>query len=283
MIVDKNLSIMQDSGWADVRIPAILNSPSQCYFPPNPLPGTNTRQGLRGLASVFVVTSHLSLCFARRLVVPCCAAGGDATRTPALFQYPIFRLISSGHSWVAVFLILLGFVNALKPLKLARSGQIEASLQSLATAALRRTFRLVLPATAATMLSWAACNLGLYERARLSDAFWLYTSTPQMSGSWCAAVEDLVVNLRRTWLLQVDNVYDQPQWALVYLLQGSMMVFMVLLATVSLTARWRATALGFMAWWSFDWSWSLDDRTCHSALPFPSHFTVSRCVQANIL
>ncbi|MCJ1396942.1 hypothetical protein MMC11_000134 [Xylographa trunciseda] len=216
---------MQESGWAD---------------------------GLRGIASVFVVSSHLVLCFARRLVVPCCSSD---ERTVALFQRPIFRLVAQGQAWVALFFILSGFVNALKPLKLARAGQIETALTNLSLSSFRRTFRLMLPAATATVLSWFMTQLGAYEIGRQSNAYWLYTYTPLPSSSWGMALEDLVDGLRATWTIGVINTYDQPQWALIYLLQGSMMVFCALLIVVNLTPLYRTLTLGIFALWSFDWSY----------------------------
>ncbi|MCJ1282593.1 hypothetical protein MMC26_001918 [Xylographa opegraphella] len=225
---------MQDSSWAD---------------------------GLRGIASVFVVSSHLVLCFARRLVVPCCSSD---ERTVALFQRPILRLVAQGQAWVALFFILSGFVNALKPLKLARAGQIETALTNLSLSSFRRTFRLMLPAATATVLSWFVTQLGAYQMARQSNAYWLYTYTPLPSSSWIAALEDLVNGLRATWTIGVINTYDQPQWALIYLLQGSMMVFCALLIVVNLTPLYRTLMLGSFAMWSFDWSYKHFDRKYRS-------------------
>ncbi|KAL9121298.1 MAG: hypothetical protein Q9187_002141, partial [Circinaria calcarea] len=196
------------------------------------------------------------LCVARRLVIPCCAADGKSV---LLFQRPIFRLVAQGHAWVAIFFILSGFVNALKPVKLARSGDVETALFNLAVSSFRRSFRLALPAAAATVISWALCQFGAYELARHSDAFWLYTNTPAPSMSWGTAIEDLVNGLRATWTFEATNPYDQPQWALIYLLQGSMMVFTALLITVNLTPFYRTATLTLFSLWSYDLSYKLRD------------------------
>lgn len=161
---------------------------------------------------------------------------------------------------MALFFILSGFVNALKPIKLAKSGQIETALSNLAVSSFRRTFRLMLPAAAATLLSWTLCQMGAYEYARHGDAYWLYTYTPGASSTWGTALDDLVVALGRTWTLGEVNYYDQPQWALVYLLQGSMMIFCALLVTINLRPTWRLVCLGIFALWSFDWSYKIRDR-----------------------
>ena len=205
------------------------------------------------------------LCFARRIVFACCADDGSTL----LFQRPILRLVAQGQAWVALFFILSGFVNALKPIKLARAGNVESALSNLALSSFRRTFRLMLPAAAATTISWAICQLGAYEIARNSDAFWLYRYTPGPSESWGTAIEDLVNGLRATWTFGITNPYDQAQWALIYLFQGSMMIFTALLITVNLTPFYRSLTLILFAFWSFDLSYKFRDRKLHP------HFLIS--------
>lgn len=160
---------------------------------------------------------------------------------------------------MAIFFILLGFVNALKPIKLARARQPDTALSNLAVSSFRRTFRLVLPATAATILSWTACQLGMFETSKNGDAFWLYTYAPSMSASWGTAIEDLVGALRSTWTIFDSNPYDQPQWAMIYLLLGSIFVFCALLMTINLTPIYRTTILVLLAAWSLDWSHKFND------------------------
>lgn len=212
--------------------------------------------GLRGIATLGVVSSHLVLCFHRELVLPCCGADGH---TPLLFQRPILRLISMGHSWVAVFFVLLGLVNSLKPLKQARAGKSEGALVDLASSSFRRVFRLMLPATLATLVPWVFCQFGLMENARKGDAWWLYTNTPPPSPNWIQAFRDLWTAVSNTWKFEGDNLYNQPQWTMIYLLQGSMMVFAVLLIVVQLTARWRTVALLVFSLWSISLSARLGD------------------------
>jgi len=154
----------------------------------------------------------------------------------------------------------MGFVNALKPLKLARSGQVEEAYNKLASSLFGRIFRLVLPATAATIISWSICNMGLYKRASLSDAYWLNENTPLPSSSWPHAFADLLDGLTSTWMFGVENQYDQPQWALVYLLQGSVMIISVLLLVTSMTTFWRTVTLAILSIWSLNWSWMIGDR-----------------------
>jgi hypothetical protein len=206
---------------------------------------------------LFVVSSHVVLCYARGLVNPCC---GEDNASPSLFQRPIFRLVASGHSWVAIFFILLGFVNSLKPIGLARAGKHDVASSKLSASAFSRVLRLILPATIATSFSWLLCQLGLYTMSQESDAFWLMTNTPAPSPNVFAAVVDLKTALVDTWSLQSDNAYDQPQWALVHLLQGSFMTIMVLLMTIRMTPGWRILLVVILAFVSLDWSTHIGDR-----------------------
>ncbi|KAL8703102.1 MAG: hypothetical protein Q9201_003716 [Fulgogasparrea decipioides] len=199
--------------------------------------------------------SHMVLAFARWIIIPCHGKNGPVY----LMQRPIFRLVGQGAAWVAVFITLSGFVNSLKPVKLARAGQTESALSNLALGSFRRSFRLVLPATAATILSWFITQLGAYDTAKKSDAYWLYTTSPKPSSSWGTAVEDLVYAIRTTWTYNPENPYDQPQWALLYLLQGSMFVFTALLVTVNLAPRWRTLTLMLLYFWSWNWGIKLGD------------------------
>lgn len=209
--------------------------------------------------------SHLVLAFARWIIIPCYGKNESAS----LMQRPIFRLVGQGAAWVAVFFILSGFVNSLKPVKLARAGSTEPALANLAVSSFRRSFRLVLPATAATILSWFITQLGGYETAKNSDAYWLYTTSPQPSSSWVSAVDDLLHAIRTTWTYNPDNPYDQPQWALLYLLQGSMFVFTALLATINLTPRWRVLTIISLYFWSWNWGIKLGDRKSYRDVWIP--------------
>ncbi|KAL8959538.1 MAG: hypothetical protein Q9193_003623 [Seirophora villosa] len=219
------------------------------------LQDTSWADGLRGIAAVFVMFSHLVMAFARWIVIPCHGKNGPAL----LMQRPIFRLVGQGASWVAVFIILSGFVNALKPVKFARAGSPEPALANLAVSSFRRSFRLVLPATAATIISWFITQFGAYETAKNSNAYWLYKHSPSPSSTWVSAVDDLLHAIRTTWTYNPDNPYDQTQWALLYLLQGSMFVFTALLATINLTPRWRVLTMIFLYSWSWNWGIKLGD------------------------
>ena len=177
-----------------------------------------------------------------------------------LFQRPVLRLISTGHSWVAVFFVLMGFVNSLKPLMSIRVAEEREALAILATSSFRRPFRLILPASLATIIAWTTCQLGLMEKARSGDAWWLYENTPAPSSSWMQALKHLWTALSQTWTYGGANMYNQPQWTMIFLLQGSMMVFTALLVVTNLTTRWRTLMLTLFIFLSLTLSVVLEDR-----------------------
>ncbi|KAL9617107.1 MAG: hypothetical protein Q9160_008097 [Pyrenula sp. 1 TL-2023] len=171
-----------------------------------------------------------------------------------IFQLPIFRLFAQGQAWVAIFFVLLGFVNSLKTIQQSRSGEHAAALSALASSSFKRTGRLVFPAATVTVLAWFACQLGFNRLALSSEAYWMRITSSEPSASWVVAIDDLIKAIISTWFF-AENPYDQPQWALVYLFKGSLYVFMVLLATNRTTPRFRVLVYAIL----YTWSWSIGE------------------------
>jgi hypothetical protein len=193
------------------------------------------------------VSSHICLSFWQQLITPT-TDGPDGP--PMLFQRPVFRLVVQGHSFVALFFILMGFVNSLKPLKQAQSSQVEEALLTLARSALNRSARLVLPAATVTCLAWLACQLHLNEIARKCDAYWLYHTSREPIPDLGNALKMLKDALVACWVWG-DNPYDQPQWALKWLLIGSFWIFCILLMTVTTRPLFRLCAISV----AYSYSW----------------------------
>ncbi|KAF2092400.1 hypothetical protein NA57DRAFT_82367 [Rhizodiscina lignyota] len=233
------------------RSPRSPLSPSRTWSGLERASDTAWAEGLRGIAAVGVVSSHLVLSFALDLVPPCDDGPDGDSR---FFQVPLFRLIVQGEAFVALFFILTGFVNSLKPLKQSQSSDIEGALVSLARSSLNRIPRLILPAATVTIITWFACQLGFFELARQSGAYWMRVNSRQPSISWSKAAQDLVVALTNTWIWG-ENPYDQPQWAMTYLLKGSMYIFILLLITATTRPGFRFVVFGL----AYGWSWLSGD------------------------
>ncbi|MCJ1413519.1 hypothetical protein MMC19_007625 [Ptychographa xylographoides] len=201
---------------------------------PNANAATKWADGLRGIASLLVVTAHIS-----RSLAPCILSPAMSESLPPLIlQLPIIRCLFMGRPSVAVFALLSGYVNALKPIKQTRAGHIEDALTGVAKSAFRRTGRFIIPAMIATTLSWLVCQFGGYGLAKEVESAWIRDTSPMPSGSFAAALRDLFNNLITTWT-DGGNEYDRIQWTLCYLLRGSMLVYLTLVATAYVRPRYR--------------------------------------------
>ena len=204
-------------------------------------------QGLRGIASLLVVTSHLTRAFAPTLLAP----AEDDSQLGSIFHLPFLRLPAQGPPWVALFFLLTGYVNAMKPMKQARNGSIGPALAGLSSSTLRRTGRLVLPTTVATLASWFIAQMGGYRIGKTCDAAWIRDTSPIRLPGLIWPIQSLVNNCFTTWS-SGSNVYDPIQWTLPFLLKGSMLVYLTLLATVRTQARYRM--LVFVGLYFFSWA-----------------------------
>jgi len=180
--------------------------------------------------------THLARSFDGRLFYP---ADGDGI-PPRLFQWPYLRILVQGRVGVTIFSFVTGYVCALKPTRLCRQGQQAEAFAGMSRSALRRVPRLVLPAAAATVLAWVAAELGAFEIARGSNSGWARDTSPEMLGP-VAAVRNLVYWLVGTWTIS-KNYYDGNQWTMMPLLQGSMQVYVFVVATAYVRPRYRMMA-----------------------------------------
>ncbi|KFZ18230.1 hypothetical protein V501_01329 [Pseudogymnoascus sp. VKM F-4519 (FW-2642)] len=148
------------------------------------------------------------------------------------------RLVIQGQSAVAIFFVLLGFVNSLKTIQLARCGAFTDALTTLSSSSFRRAGRLVIPSMAVTMIAWALCQVGAFQAAHRGHIDWLRRTSPEPSASWLAAGQDLVRGLTSTWLSD-SNSYDPDLWTVKHLFKGTLLVYTTLLVTISVTPRSR--------------------------------------------
>lgn len=191
-------------------------------------------EGLRGITSVLVITTHVSRAFDFALFWP--ADAKDAP--PRLMQLPYLRIPYQGRIGVPIFAFLTGFVCAYKPLKLAyQQGNAAASLQSVARSAFRRPPRLMLPAMIATFISFVLSCFGAYTSATRCDSFWVRFDAPDYK-PFRENVRRLFRSLLTTWT-STDNAFDRHQWAMRPLLIGAFQVYVVLAATIGMRFRYR--------------------------------------------
>ena len=190
-------------------------------------------EGLRGLAAVFVMTSHIGLGYADYLEAP-----RRANQPSYWYNAPFVRIIFEGSPWVSTFLILTGFVNALKPLKQARSGNYDTTLAGLASSCFRRSLRLMLPCTVATIVSWIIAESGGYRTGNMMMNGWMAGTSPLPSGGVFAAICTLFRAILDTWSWNTNEL-ERNQWAMLFFLKGALFVYVFLLATAKTQTKYR--------------------------------------------
>lgn len=205
-----------------------------------------THQGLRGIAAVLVATSHICLSFFDSLANN--PAENEADHG-SIFHLPILRLPSTGAPWLAIFFLLTGYVNAYKPIKQARNNEVSAAFAGLASSTFRRPWRLFLPTTIMTLISWGMMRLDFYSSARRCSSGWISDTTPPYIPNVWASIVDLGQNLFSTWHTGVNN-YDKNQWCVRLFLTGSIMLYITLLGTVKCAPKYRMVVMfGMYSYW----------------------------------
>lgn len=190
-------------------------------------------QGLRGIASLLVVFTHLTRAFDPLLFSSTSAA--DAA--PRLFQLPIIRLLIQGRSGVPIFSLVTGYVCALKPIRLYVTGNQERALKSITQSAFRRIPRLVLPTSIATVGIWIMTELGAFQVTKHVNSWWLVVTSPTQMEIGPSFLQ-MLTSLLTTWTRQ-SNDFDINQWTLCPLLKGAYLVYMMLFATAYVKPKYR--------------------------------------------
>jgi hypothetical protein len=161
--------------------------------------------------------------------------------SPRILQWPILRIPWQGRLGVTIFAFLTGYVCALKPLKLSRAGDTTGAFETIAKSAFRRPPRLIFPATIALFISWTVAQFGGFIVANRSDCWWCRYAAPDLADSFWKELIRLPMNFLSTWTTGY-MAYDDHQWALLPLLLSSMLVYLVLFATMFVKFRYRVLA-----------------------------------------
>ena len=198
-----------------------------------------------------VVTGHILSAIWPILLSPVQSNGGS----PLLIQLPFIRVIHTGRVSVAIFALIAGYVNSVKPIKLVRAGETDRALSSIALSSFKRTGRLVLPTSAATVVAWLITQLGGFEAARHAAQPWIRNISPRPSVSWPEAIAALIQNLVTTWT-KGANEYDKVQWTITFFLRAAMLTYMTLIATAYVQSGYRMMIYGAL----YIYYWCVGDR-----------------------
>ncbi|KAJ5788215.1 hypothetical protein N7457_003205 [Penicillium paradoxum] len=190
--------------------------------------------GLRGIASFLVILTHLARAWDYNLFSP----RDDVDTPPRILQWPVFRIPWQGRLGVTIFAFLTGYVCALKPLKQSRNGDILGSFTSVAKSAFRRPPRLIFPATIALLISWGMAQCGAFIAANRSDCWWCRYAAPDLEPTFWAEFVRLFKTFLEVWTTGY-MAYDDHQWALLPLLKASMLIYILICATMFVKFRFR--------------------------------------------
>ena len=227
--------------------------------------GLRSRQGLRGMASFLVILTHLARAWDYALFAP----RDNPDVPPRLLQLPILRIPWQGRIGVTIFGFLTGYVCALKPLKLRRAGNIQGAFTSIAKSAFRRPPRLIFPATIAMCCSWLVAQFGGFTVANRSDSDWCRYASPELEDSLWKEIIRLFKNFLGVWTTGY-MAYDDHQWALLPLLNASMVVYIVTFATMYCTFKWRALILLGLIGYYHQSNFVKEGKKILSSLSYPS-------------
>ncbi|CAI7572287.1 unnamed protein product [Penicillium palitans] len=190
--------------------------------------------GLRGIASFLVILTHLARAWDYDLFAP----RDDVDTPPRILQWPVFRIPWQGRLGVTIFAFLTGYVCALKPLKQSRNGDILGSFTSVGKSAFRRPPRLIFPATIALLISWVMAQFGAFIAANRSDCWWCRYAAVDLAPTFWEEFVRLFKTFLEVWTTGY-MAYDDHQWALLPLLQASMLIYVLICATMFCKFRFR--------------------------------------------
>lgn len=210
--------------------------------------------GLRGLAALLVyITHHIGVAhdFGSPLF-----SGFGADGNYYFITIPFLRVIFTGsHFAVPVFFVISGFVLSRGPIKLMHGKDGNAG-SSLASAVFRRAIRLWLPVIGTTFTYMIIRHMGVWaDWPKLQPSF-----TAEL-GAYCSEL------LRFTYVLRIkENIfesiplntfsYNPHTWTVALEVQGSILLFITLLAFSNLSSKSRMLLTTLLAlYFNLQGSW----------------------------
>jgi peptidoglycan/LPS O-acetylase OafA/YrhL len=200
-------------------------------------------EGLRGVAALFVVFSHLRALFfdedfGRYL------RGLDASGAPGAFLVKCLSLAPfNGRFCVWIFWTLSGFALSYHFFQLRHAGANAKSRSYLPEAALRRYPRLLLPVLAATLFAFVLIRLGWMNSTQLAVVVgppgqpnaWIaenYQFTPTLKGAVTGAFWTTFFSFHHS------PIFDPPLWTMKREIVGSFFLFGFLAVFGGRSWRW---------------------------------------------
>jgi peptidoglycan/LPS O-acetylase OafA/YrhL len=206
------------------------------------LHSTSGLDGLRGIAALFVFIFHVGFAFQAFVEF----GYGQSEANMRVIQLPFLSLFFRGHSMVAVFFVVGGYVLSIKPLTLIHSRRPCEAHTAIVSSIFRRGIRLYFPAVVVTFITMLSIYAGLWEYPRqfiTEDNKYIHYAdfhpTPfptfyEQFWDWIYSVTRLtdVFNYynRDGFLMPYYNQYDPHLWTVPFEYRSSLIVSMVILA-----------------------------------------------------
>jgi len=169
-----------------------------------------------------------------------------------IFHQPIFHAFEAGRGSVQVFFVISGYVLSVRVLKMIRNQQGLQVLNSLASATFRRYLRLYAPTAFATLVTALALQLGLFYKQEIIQPTLYRQLSDWMSDTiW---VSDPFHDITGWWIENgFKTKYAFQLWTIPLEFRGSMVLFLLLLASCKLTTRGRMALCWIAITCSFRW------------------------------
>ncbi|KAJ5055163.1 acyltransferase 3, partial [Bipolaris maydis] len=201
--------------------------------------------GIRGIAALIVYIMHLSMVFDRTVLLGFIPGVSDA-----YYNVPVLRLFRSGKAMVRIFFVLSGYALTISPATFLDHPESIGKLhRSIATASLKRPFRLFVPPLATSFSVMLLVSMGLFPTAKQMEALpaHLPAQTVIHQSTWLLQLGDwlgfVVGKLTNAWdwpenlfVNENESYYGAHLWTIQTEFRCSMILFAVL--TVLSSLRW---------------------------------------------
>jgi peptidoglycan/LPS O-acetylase OafA/YrhL len=206
---------------------------------------TSYLNGLRGIAATVVVVLHSTSEYFWFVNVAYVATPPNNR----LIQLPFIRVLMSGHFMVAIFFVLSGFVLSYGPLRKVYDDNSSGAIAGLPGSVVRRPIRLFLPALPSFLFTAIATYMQI---------FWMDFAVayhPSKGGLWADLSEAMHQWTALAWSpYRTEHIHPPLNpvcWTLGMEFQGSIVVFLIVLATARMAPWLRMTLTGMCAWDAF--------------------------------
>ncbi|SMR45254.1 unnamed protein product [Zymoseptoria tritici ST99CH_3D1] len=225
----------------------LAKSITKCLTPSAPAETSRTASydGLRGVACLVVFNFHFLYPYTHTITYGYGGVNEDvATRFP--HQLPFLCLLVRGRAMVTLFFAISGFVLSHGFLGAVRSGRLTDAVSRLSSLAIRRWLRLFAPAFISMMLVCLSSYVGAFDRGyEFQEGEWLTGMWEEHPPRYTTLRMQLLDFWAEWWAWSSPfrwsfyfGYYDPHTWTIPVEFRGSMVLFLVLLATAGLKPRW---------------------------------------------